>query len=166
MLTWFVLPADDVESVIVAAAQRLESAGVPENQLHIHFIQIGDDQAATNALQRLDNALSGHHRIRVCFTTQRCAIRILTNILGHSWYEDVFSTSIAWIAKLSDRYDTLTDTIQNPDTLQHYTDNVEEANKRKPEHRNGRNFEFSSLLSFNNFTTVTFIRLIAHSTSL
>ncbi|KAE9402990.1 vWA-like protein [Gymnopus androsaceus JB14] len=57
-------PTDDVESVIVAAAQRLESAGVPENQLYIHFIQIGDDLAATNALQRLDNALSGQHGIR------------------------------------------------------------------------------------------------------
>lgn len=63
------LQADDVESVIVAAAQRLESAGVPENQLYIHFIQIGDDLAATNALQRLDNALSGQHGIRVCFST-------------------------------------------------------------------------------------------------
>ncbi|KAF5334162.1 hypothetical protein D9758_014817 [Tetrapyrgos nigripes] len=57
-------PTDDVESVIVDAAHRLERAQIHESQLYIHFIQIGDDSDAANALRHLDDNLSNKYRIR------------------------------------------------------------------------------------------------------
>ncbi|KAG8725429.1 hypothetical protein FRC12_024188, partial [Ceratobasidium sp. 428] len=39
-------PTDDPESVIIAAARRLEAEGFPETQVGIQFIQIGDDKKA------------------------------------------------------------------------------------------------------------------------
>jgi hypothetical protein len=53
----------------------LDRAQVPESQLAIHFIQIGDDLEAANALRHLDDNLSNKYRIRVslfssAFTTE------------------------------------------------------------------------------------------------
>ncbi|KAK7455840.1 hypothetical protein VKT23_010876 [Stygiomarasmius scandens] len=57
-------PTDnELESVIVNAAHRLEAGNIPEDQLYIHFIQIGDEPGAADALKHLDNALSTKHHI-------------------------------------------------------------------------------------------------------
>jgi len=56
---------NELESVIVNAAHRLEAGNIPENQLYIHFIQIGDEPGAADALKHLDNALSTKHHIPV-----------------------------------------------------------------------------------------------------
>ncbi|KAK1225921.1 hypothetical protein PQX77_011118 [Marasmius sp. AFHP31] len=56
-------PTDNVEGVIVAAAQRLEAARINPNHLGIHFVQIGDDPAATKALKILDDALEHRYQI-------------------------------------------------------------------------------------------------------
>jgi len=57
-------PTDDVESVIVNAAARLDRSQVPGHMLGIQFVQVGDDPDATRALQRLDDALSNKYNIR------------------------------------------------------------------------------------------------------
>lgn len=58
-------PTDDVESVIVAAAHRLEKNNALLSQLGIQFFQVGNDSKATRSLKELDNALSKKHHIRV-----------------------------------------------------------------------------------------------------
>ncbi|KAJ8079829.1 hypothetical protein PM082_016653 [Marasmius tenuissimus] len=63
-------PSDNVESVIVAAAQRLEAARINPNHLGIHFVQIGDDPAATKALKILDDALEHRYQIPVQTTVE------------------------------------------------------------------------------------------------
>lgn len=60
------VPTDDVESVIVAAANRLERNNALLSQVGIQFFQVGNDSAATKSLKQLDNALVEKHKIRVC----------------------------------------------------------------------------------------------------
>lgn len=57
-------PTDDPESVIVAAAQRLDRGEFPLSQLGIQFVQIGSDPEATDALAELDDDLAGRYGIR------------------------------------------------------------------------------------------------------
>lgn len=57
---------DDVTSVIVNAANRLERNNALLSQLGIQFFQIGNDSAATKALKQLDNELTEKYKIRVC----------------------------------------------------------------------------------------------------
>lgn len=57
-------PTDDPESVIVAIAQRLDAGKFPLSQIGIQFIQVGDDEEAKEALQDLDDALTGQYKIR------------------------------------------------------------------------------------------------------
>ncbi|KAL0569712.1 hypothetical protein V5O48_012251 [Marasmius crinis-equi] len=57
-------PTDDVETIIVQAAQQLHRVQVPERLLGIQFVQIGNDLDATRALQKLDSALEKKHNIR------------------------------------------------------------------------------------------------------
>lgn len=55
---------DDPESVIVAAARRLDAGHFPVSQVGIQFVQIGDDPEATAALQELDDELARTHGVR------------------------------------------------------------------------------------------------------
>lgn len=57
-------PSDDPESVIVAAARRLDKGDFPLSQLGIQFVQIGSDPEATRALAELDDDLAGKYGIR------------------------------------------------------------------------------------------------------
>ncbi|KAB5589469.1 hypothetical protein CTheo_7082 [Ceratobasidium theobromae] len=55
---------DDVTSVIVNAANRLERNNALLSQLGIQFFQIGNDSAATKSLKQLDNELTEKYKIR------------------------------------------------------------------------------------------------------
>ncbi|CAE6396802.1 unnamed protein product [Rhizoctonia solani] len=57
-------PTDDPESVIVAAAKRLDKGEFPLSQVGIQFVQIGSDPEATQALAELDDDLAAQHNIR------------------------------------------------------------------------------------------------------
>ena len=52
-------PSDDVESVIINAAKKLDNWGAPPWQLGIQFFQVGDSEEATIALRELDDSLGG-----------------------------------------------------------------------------------------------------------
>ncbi|KAG8747074.1 hypothetical protein FRC10_002490 [Ceratobasidium sp. 414] len=58
------VPTDDPESVIIAAARRLDAGNFLLNQLGIQFIQVGNDSRATKALKELDDGLNRTHKIR------------------------------------------------------------------------------------------------------
>jgi hypothetical protein len=58
------VPSDDVESVIVAAAKKLDSYGAEPWQVGIQFFQVGREPEAAEDLQELDDSLSGAHGIR------------------------------------------------------------------------------------------------------
>jgi len=55
---------DDPESVIIAAAKRLDARNFPLSQVGIQFVQIGTDRFATYFLRELDDELTSHHHIR------------------------------------------------------------------------------------------------------
>jgi hypothetical protein len=55
---------DDVEDVIVSAAESLHEWRAPLNQVGIQFFQIGNDERAREDLNRLDNELKKTHGIR------------------------------------------------------------------------------------------------------
>lgn len=57
-------PTDDPESVIVAAARRLDLGQFPLSQVGIQFVQIGNSRSATAFLRELDDALSNRYSIR------------------------------------------------------------------------------------------------------
>ena len=57
-------PTDDVESVIVSVARKLERLNAPLHQVGIQFLQIGDGVEAREALEELDDALAGIFDIR------------------------------------------------------------------------------------------------------
>lgn len=57
-------PTDDPESVIVSFAKRLDKGDYPLSQVGIQFFQVGNDPAATAALQELDDELGEAHGIR------------------------------------------------------------------------------------------------------
>jgi hypothetical protein len=59
------VPTDDPESVIIAAARRLDAGNFLLSQLGIQFIQVGNDSKATKALKELDDGLNRNHKIRV-----------------------------------------------------------------------------------------------------
>ncbi|QRV87272.1 von willebrand factor type A domain protein [Ceratobasidium sp. AG-Ba] len=58
------VPTDDPESVIIAAARRLDAGNFLLSQLGIQFIQVGNDSKATKALKELDDGLNNTHKIR------------------------------------------------------------------------------------------------------
>ncbi|KAG9119165.1 hypothetical protein FRC07_005964 [Ceratobasidium sp. 392] len=64
-------PMDDPESVIVAAAQRLDKGQFPSTQVGIQFIQIGNDPRVKKALKELDNQLVKTHGIRNIVDTRQ-----------------------------------------------------------------------------------------------
>jgi von Willebrand factor type A domain len=58
------VPSDDVESIIVQAAKKLDAWGAEPWQVGIQFFQVGHEPEAAEDLQELDDALSGAHDIR------------------------------------------------------------------------------------------------------
>jgi hypothetical protein len=56
--------SDDVESVIVSAAKKLDTLGAEPWQVGIQFFQVGNDQNAAADLKELDDALSEQHGVR------------------------------------------------------------------------------------------------------
>ncbi|THH20595.1 hypothetical protein EW146_g802 [Bondarzewia mesenterica] len=58
------VPSDNPKDVIVDAARRMDASGIPLRQLSIHFVQVGDDLSATQALKEIDNELIELRRIR------------------------------------------------------------------------------------------------------
>ena len=56
--------SDDVESVIVQAAKKLDAWGAEPWQVGIQFFQVGREPNAAKDLQELDDALSAAHNIR------------------------------------------------------------------------------------------------------
>ncbi|KAG8779681.1 hypothetical protein FRC12_023949 [Ceratobasidium sp. 428] len=59
------VPTDDPESVIIAAARRLDAGNFLLSQVGIQFIQVGNDSKATKALKELDDGINKAHKIRV-----------------------------------------------------------------------------------------------------
>jgi uncharacterized protein YegL len=58
------VPSDDVESVIVKAARKLDQYDAEPWQVGIQFFQVGREPEAADDLRELDDALSGEHGIR------------------------------------------------------------------------------------------------------
>lgn len=56
--------SDDVESPIVRAAKRLDKLHADACQVGIQFFQVGNDLAATESLQDLDDVLENRYKIR------------------------------------------------------------------------------------------------------
>ena len=58
------VPTDDVESVIVQAAKRLDGIQAEPWQVGIQFFQVGHEPEAAEDLRDLDDTLSGQHGVR------------------------------------------------------------------------------------------------------
>ena len=58
------VPSDDVESVVVQAAKKLDSWDAEPWQVGIQFFQVGREPEAADDLRDLDDALAGEHGIR------------------------------------------------------------------------------------------------------
>ncbi|KAJ9638124.1 hypothetical protein H2204_004435 [Knufia peltigerae] len=58
------VPTDDVESVIVTAAKKLDSFGAEPWQVGIQFFQVGREPEAAENLRELDDALGEQYHIR------------------------------------------------------------------------------------------------------
>ena len=58
------VPSDDVESVIVNSAKKLDSYGAEPWQVGIQFFQVGREPEAADELRELDDALSTAHGVR------------------------------------------------------------------------------------------------------
>jgi uncharacterized protein YegL len=58
------VPSDDVESVIVNIARKLDSYNAEPWQVGIQFFQVGHEPEAAENLRELDDALSGEYHIR------------------------------------------------------------------------------------------------------
>jgi len=79
-------PTDDPESVIVAAARRLDARHFPVSQVGIQFVQIGNSPQAAEFLAELDDGLAAIHGIRdivdtTPYTGSQLTAEILTKIL-------------------------------------------------------------------------------------
>lgn len=58
------VPSDDVESVIVSAAKKLDEYSAEAWQMGIQFFQVGIEPDAADDLRELDDALSSTHGVR------------------------------------------------------------------------------------------------------
>lgn len=56
--------SDDVESIIISAAKKLDALGAEPWQVGIQFFQVGREPEAAEDLRDLDDALSKEHNIR------------------------------------------------------------------------------------------------------
>jgi uncharacterized protein YegL len=52
------VPSDDVESVLIAAAKKLDKAEAPAWQVGVQFFQVGYEKGAAEALKELDDGLA------------------------------------------------------------------------------------------------------------
>jgi uncharacterized protein YegL len=52
------VPSDDVESVLISAAKKLDKMDAPPFQVGVQFFQVGNEQGAKEALEELDDELS------------------------------------------------------------------------------------------------------------
>lgn len=52
------VPSDDVESVLIAAAKKLDKLEAPPFQVGVQFFQVGNEEGAREALMELDDDLS------------------------------------------------------------------------------------------------------------
>lgn len=53
------VPSDDVESVLLSAAKRLDKLDAPPYQVGVQFFQVGAEPGAKEALQELDDGMAG-----------------------------------------------------------------------------------------------------------
>jgi hypothetical protein len=51
------VPSDDVESVLIAAAKKLDKLDAPPYQVGVQFFQVGNELGAREALRELDDEL-------------------------------------------------------------------------------------------------------------
>jgi uncharacterized protein YegL len=52
------VPSDDVESVLISAAKKLDKLEAPPFQVGVQFFQVGNEEGAKEALEELDDGLS------------------------------------------------------------------------------------------------------------
>ena len=52
------VPSDDVESVLISAAKKLDKLDAPPYQVGVQFFQVGNEEGAKEALEELDDELS------------------------------------------------------------------------------------------------------------
>ncbi|KAF4628286.1 hypothetical protein G7Y89_g9868 [Cudoniella acicularis] len=52
------VPSDDVESVLISAAKKLDKLDAPPFQIGVQFFQVGNEEGAKEALEELDDGLS------------------------------------------------------------------------------------------------------------
>lgn len=82
------MPTDDPESVIIAAARKLDQLEAPAWQVGIQFFQVGNEIGAAEALKELDDGLADMGNVRDMVDTvpfvgqQLSADRILKVVLG------------------------------------------------------------------------------------
>jgi len=52
------VPSDDVESVLISAAKKLDKLDAPPFQVGVQFFQVGNEEGAKEALEELDDGLA------------------------------------------------------------------------------------------------------------
>lgn len=52
------VPSDDVESVLLSAAKKLDKLDAPPFQVGVQFFQVGNEEGAKEALEELDDGIS------------------------------------------------------------------------------------------------------------
>ena len=52
------VPSDDVESVVIRAAKKLDAADVPAWQVGVQFFQVGEESGASEMLRSLDDDIT------------------------------------------------------------------------------------------------------------
>ena len=55
---------DRLEKSIIRCARELDAMGANDRQVGVQFFQVGSDDAATESLEELDNALVEEHGVR------------------------------------------------------------------------------------------------------
>jgi uncharacterized protein YegL len=53
------VPSDDVESVLISAAKKLDALDAAPHQVGVQFFQVGNEEGAAEALRELDDGLVG-----------------------------------------------------------------------------------------------------------
>ncbi|KAF9235581.1 hypothetical protein BU15DRAFT_51245 [Melanogaster broomeanus] len=75
-------PTDEPLDSIVALARRLDRGNYPIAQVGLQFVQIGDDQSATEFLRQLDDDLGNSHGVRdMVDTTPYLGIELTAEML-------------------------------------------------------------------------------------
>jgi hypothetical protein len=53
------VPSDDVESVLLAAARKLDKLEAAPHQIGVQFFQVGNEEGVKEALVKLDDVIQG-----------------------------------------------------------------------------------------------------------